>query len=99
MSETNYEALGRYTAAKEQADALAEERHNIAAAIIRFMHGASLFPGISYPSEVVRRFPAAEVAKRMEQLTQVNVRLEAIVQEANVYASEVGKPLIKIIPP
>jgi len=97
MSETNYEALGRYTAAKEQADSLAQERHNRAAEIVRMLKGASIFSGACTPAETVIRFYHSEVIKKVEELAQTNVRLETMIQEANSYATEVGKPQIRII--
>lgn len=77
----DYEALGRYVHAKERADSLAMERHNLAAEISRLLSKATSGHGAS-----IQMFNHQDVKAKVATLCTVNEQLESAIAEADNFA-------------
>ncbi|WP_406834025.1 hypothetical protein [Pseudomonas asiatica] len=88
MSEQkNFEALGRYTDAKERASGLESARHNLAGDIGRMLSSAAMGAG-----STVRKFNHASFLTKANELAALNEQLEKAIAEVNSYADQAGKP-------
>lgn len=91
MMTTDYESLGRYTAAWDTAQALMAPRHNAAGAISRIVDA-----GLLRRNDAARRVDLVKLQTEVAKLADVEMKFQAAVDEVNRLASIVGKPSMHI---
>jgi hypothetical protein len=84
----NYEALGRYTAARELAERLSKERslklHDLKREI-------TAVTGLGGTGHLGAQFNVAKAQELLSEIAELDGNLQSAIAEANVYAEDCGK--------
>ena len=88
----NYEALGRYVAAKEQADRFKDVRNNLLLQLKQQAERAGGQSGSTYPRT---EFDAQKAREIVNQIDEAQRNLFTAIQEANLHADDCKKPKIE----
>lgn len=88
----NYEALGRYTEAKEKLAQLQIERNHLA---LRVKHLVSVAEGISLGS-TLSLVDMSSIHEVVRQLDVKNEEMAALAKNHNQAAGEIGRSLLRI---
>ena len=92
MSE-DFEALGHYIAAKEQAERIARERDMTLSTLNRLISNAV---GSRSSSTIATDLDIAKARELLEKAAELNQNLHTIVQEANNYADACKRQKLEI---
>lgn len=90
----NFEALGRYVTAKEQAEKLASECGALLSQAERLLKAANFGSGGS--GYFACEFDAAEISEVINKAAQVNAQMLALIHEANSQADLCEKPKLTL---
>ena len=88
----NFETIGRYVAAKEEADSLSGQRHNILGELSRLV--ANVLNAGRY-GESYSKFDSKQATDLIERAKDLDAKMMAAVDEANKHAAAAKKPVLK----
>lgn len=92
----NFEALGRYVTAKEQAEKFLRDRGNHLSAAKRFIEQSmSSISGVTFAYD----FDSSSILDAVSKAAEAHQNMVAAVDEANRQAEQCGKPKLKIEKP
>lgn len=94
MAEENFEALGRYVAAKEKASSLAAERHNVLGDLSRLI--SETLNAERY-GETYSKLNSEGAARILERARDLDAQMMAAVDEANRFAAAAKKQPLKMV--
>lgn len=89
----NFEALGRYITAREQAEKFARERNNALRKLSGMVQSAD---GSASSNLIAYDFDVAKAQELLNQAAELNQNLHVAVAEANKHAEACGKPKLEI---
>src|SRR4051812_8213528 len=87
----NYEALGRYTAAKEQADHFRSQRHNLLADLQLQLQRAAIDVN-DYPRT---EFDVQKARELLDRIDDAQQNMTTAINEANIHADACKKPKLQ----
>lgn len=87
----NYEALGRYTSAKEQANKYKSQRHNLLADLQLQLQRA----GIDVEEFPRTKFDVQKARELLDQIEEAQQNMTDAINEANLHADACKKPKLQ----
>lgn len=99
MSEKkNYEAIGRYTEALEEATKAAADLHGLLVDLKRLVDRAIAHAGVHRPPFRSIFLPNVDaIREKLDELEEARERLTSLVAEVNSNAEAAGKPKIELV--